>query len=596
MSLPILSPNLKLGLFYFMKIHNHNRYLFLFLSLFYTSWVYSSIADTSLQIGSRYSFEKSLTYQPNSSILFSYKDFYLPKFSYAPSPSIDSIKVPKTSISFITGAKKENFVGVDHFQTIKKMYDLHFNYTRAFHNGFYSNQNSTHNALFLKNRVRLFEDRFMLYVQYFQNKSVLEQNGGIINDSIVLSNSSVIKENVPNQLSSALYSFQNKQFISGFQYDIWQKKDSLETISKIYLNYNYIIAQTQTSYQDITPNFNFYQVTDSAIMNNYPVIFDSLSFLSNINRVNLGFKNKMIDILTGVSSEDIRLRYLNKLNSNNQVLSSFNTLNSSGHLFVKYQSNRLYVSNTSDYIFSGFSQKNFLIHSKLGYLFDHYTLEVGYERSIKNQNFQFYQFSSSLFEYENALLPTAKNQFFVTIQKNKYANLAIRHESIKNFAYFNPSSEPVQHTGVIPYLAISSNFLVPYKTIGLKGSVTYQQSPREDVLPLPNLLTNAQFFYKDTLFKGTLLSEFGLNAFYFSKYYAPKFMSLHQQFYIQQEQKIGNYPILGVYACFYIKTFNITLAYSHVNQKFMTGDYRANPGYFQQDANFRISIRWDLYN
>lgn len=128
--------------------------------------------------------------------------------------------------------------------------------------------------------------------------------------------------------------------------------------------------------------------------------------------------------------------------------------------------------------------------------------------------------------------------------------------------------------------------------------VTYQKSTNEKALPLPRLNVYSNLFIRFKI-AGVLATDFGVDARYFTKYYAPEYCPQMLSFAIQENDEIrkevGNYPLCNVYANFQLKTCRFYIMMSHVNCS-GKGDYFFTPHYPMNGRVLRIGLNWNFYN
>lgn len=94
-------------------------------------------------------------------------------------------------------------------------------------------------------------------------------------------------------------------------------------------------------------------------------------------------------------------------------------------------------------------------------------------------------------------------------------------------------------------------------------------------------------------------AQIGVDMRYFTSYYAPILNPATAQFCVQNTTKVGNYPILNVYANFYVRSLHLRFFahYTHFNHLFMksTPNYFAMPGYPMNPDIFRAGLAWHFY-
>jgi hypothetical protein len=87
-----------------------------------------------------------------------------------------------------------------------------------------------------------------------------------------------------------------------------------------------------------------------------------------------------------------------------------------------------------------------------------------------------------------------------------------------------------------------------------------------------------------------------VEASYYTKYYANRYIPAIRSFHIQNEQAIGDYPFLDVYLNAKIGKARLFVRYDHFNAGMMGYTYYASPFYPAEDASFRFGLTWILFD
>ena len=129
--------------------------------------------------------------------------------------------------------------------------------------------------------------------------------------------------------------------------------------------------------------------------------------------------------------------------------------------------------------------------------------------------------------------------------------------------------------------------------------VTYQNSSKKDVLPLPSLNLFSNLYLKFRVAR-VLLVELGGCMTWFSKYHAPDYLPQLSQFAIQQNSdarvELGGYPFIDVYANMHLKRARFFLSMSHVNAGSGSKMYFLTPHYPTNTRILRFGVSWNFYN
>jgi hypothetical protein len=173
--------------------------------------------------------------------------------------------------------------------------------------------------------------------------------------------------------------------------------------------------------------------------------------------------------------------------------------------------------------------------------------------------------------------------------------LNVSFENIKNHIYFDADGSPQQASENIQVLAADVQLNVTTPWVNLDNHAIYQYTS-SNKLPLPALTLYHNLYYHGCWFKA-LDTQIGVDMRYFTKYYAPILNPALGQFCIQDQEQVGNYPIMNVYANFYVRSLRLKLfvQYQHINTLFMNKPYFEMPGYPMAPGMFRAGLAWHFY-
>ena len=173
--------------------------------------------------------------------------------------------------------------------------------------------------------------------------------------------------------------------------------------------------------------------------------------------------------------------------------------------------------------------------------------------------------------------------------------LNVSFENIKNHIYFDADGSPQQASENIQVLAADVQLNVTTPWVNLDNHAIYQYTS-SNKLPLPALTLYHNLYYHGCWFKA-LDTQIGVDMRYFTKYYAPILNPALGQFCIQDQEQVGNYPVMNVYANFYVRSLRLKLfvQYQHINTLFMNKPYFEMPGYPMAPGMFRAGLAWHFY-
>ena len=232
-------------------------------------------------------------------------------------------------------------------------------------------------------------------------------------------------------------------------------------------------------------------------------------------------------------------------------------------------------------------------------------------------SFYFRNYHSRHFWWDNTNLDkTIHTQLAGSFQLKKLGtHLLVSLDNFKNYTYLGQSYDLIedgtdflrkhnsvevrQNGGNISLITLQLQQNLKFlNLIHWDNELTFQQSSNKDVLPVPtfNLYSNLYLRFK---IARVLKCDLGTDLRYFSKYYAADYCPQLGQFTIQEtpesKVKLGNYPIVNVYANFHLQHTRFFVMYSHVNShdggnSFLVPHYPINKRILQ------FGLSWNFFN
>ncbi|MDR2811044.1 MAG: putative porin [Tannerellaceae bacterium] len=145
-------------------------------------------------------------------------------------------------------------------------------------------------------------------------------------------------------------------------------------------------------------------------------------------------------------------------------------------------------------------------------------------------------------------------------------------ESIQNYIYFNLKGLPEQYRSNLQVISARLKQDIRSGAFGWENEAVFQLSSKEDVLPLPQISAYSNIYVHFKLAK-VLTLQVGADVHYHTEYYAPYYEPATQQFQIQNEKKIGNYPLINGYVNFHLKQARFFVELYNLGSTFVTPNY-----------------------
>lgn len=285
-------------------------------------------------------------------------------------------------------------------------------------------------------------------------------------------------------------------------------------------------------------------------------------------------------------------------------------------LFNRQWTNNLYVGGAlykhrGEHLHYGFDGNVCLLGYKLGEFQVNGHMDAGFKLGkdsltlaaiayIRNETPDYYltHYRSNHYQWNNQFKKTYR--FYVggeVAYPTKWITpkLNVSFENITRQIYFAADGLPQQADGNIQVLAADLELNITTPWINMDNRIVYQHSSSAN-LPLPALCMYNNLYYHGTWVKA-LDVQIGVDMRFFTKYYAPVLNPALGQFCVQNTEKVGNYPMMNVYANFYVKYIRLKLfaQYQHFNASFMNKQYYNMPGYPMAPDMFRAGLSWHFY-
>ncbi len=288
-----------------------------------------------------------------------------------------------------------------------------------------------------------------------------------------------------------------------------------------------------------------------------------------------------------------------------------------GGQIIRTQGRRLHFDLNAQFTFAGERLGDFEIngHTELNFLLFKDTAQVALNAFIKNQlpsyYVRHYHSRYTWYDFDASKEWKARIEAILTSRKTQ-TTITAAIENIKNYTYFqntltratSSSSStsytntwaPQQHYDMIQVFSLNLRQNLHWGILHFDSDITLQSSTHQTVLPLP-LLSSYHNLYIDFRIAKVLHTEFGADLKFFTQYDAPTYSPTLGMFCNQDPdhaEKIGNFPIISVYANFDLKKVRFYIQYYHFNAG--TNRYFWAPGYPASPTGLHFGLSWNFYD
>lgn len=223
-----------------------------------------------------------------------------------------------------------------------------------------------------------------------------------------------------------------------------------------------------------------------------------------------------------------------------------------------------------------------------------------------NFNTLLYQSDYVDYNWQNDFDNVRTQELSFGIVSPTFGNVNVSYTGIDNYTYFGttglvPDFEsqptPLQSETRVDYLKIKVEKKFKYRNFRLANTVLYQNvASGEAVFKVPTFITRNSLYYQDKWFKKALFLQTGVTFKYFPKYNMDAYSPVLGEFFVQDTQEIGGFPMIDLFFNAKVRQTRIFFKYEHVNSLFnTTNTHFAAPGYPYRDGFIRFGLVWDFF-
>jgi len=372
-------------------------------------------------------------------------------------------------------------------------------------------------------------------------------------------------------------------------------------------------------------NFNyetrFYQFDDAA-QNEFfgpaflEVVNDRARLKTMYNEFNMQFSNTTLGVLQGsLGLYDYNYFFDSKLITENQTIE--NQLKGEEIIFGARYANQIggfKLNADVRYTISGALTGN-LMKGTAEYQFNEnnrFKANVHSSAKMPNFNFLLYQSEYSNYNWQNT--ETFQNEKIngigFDLESRFWGNLSVDYTTVANYSYFGINQnaieggfeqsaiKPFQEKNVLNHTKVKYNKEFRLGGFALNNTVMYQNvSQANQVLNLPQLVTRNTLYFSSDVFKKAMFLQTGITLKYFTEYNMDAYNPVLGEFYIQNIEKLGGYPILDFFINARVQQTRIYLKAEHFNSGFnTTNEFYSAPNYPYRDFVIRFGLVWNFFS
>lgn len=257
-----------------------------------------------------------------------------------------------------------------------------------------------------------------------------------------------------------------------------------------------------------------------------------------------------------------------------------------------------------------------LMQGSASYLLkDKHKISISGFASAQMPNFNFLLYQSDYENYNWLNLNTFEKEQIYSMRfdfdSDFWGKLTLDYTTVDNYTYFasnpdvipeegveNAIIKPFQENSALKHTKIKYSKEFSLGGFALNNTVMYQNvSQANQVLNVPQLVTRNTLYFSSHVFKKAMYLQTGVTLKYFTSYTMDAYNPLLGEFYLQNSEKIGGYPMLDFFINAKIQQTRVYLKAEHFNSSFgETSEFYSAPNYPYRDFVIRFGLVWNFFS
>lgn len=205
-----------------------------------------------------------------------------------------------------------------------------------------------------------------------------------------------------------------------------------------------------------------------------------------------------------------------------------------------------------------------------------------------------YQSNYLQYNWYNNFKRTIRNDIIVGLKSNRILDAEVKLGTVDNYVYYDYDRLPQQNESVINIFSVKVAKDLKFWRMGWDNTVLYQTVDSE-VMPLPDWVIRSSLYYKDNAFKKALDWMIGFRVNYYSAYYAPEYNPLISDYHLQNQYKVGNFPITDFFLQAKVRTMRIFLRAENITSLARSRKDWAGPSTPYEPLVIRFGLVWNFF-
>ncbi len=526
-----------------------------------------------------------------------------------------NVKTPYTELAywgtlFANRDKEETNIKFLHSQNLSPGLNINMSYHRYGGKGLVGREATDNRTLSLS--ANYLGKRYVMHTGYIFHGVKREENGGLVDDRMVLDTTLEDSKDLQYKLQSADNHLKRNTFFLTHSYGIPIRLSEDDTLgidrgTATYFGHSFEYSTMSKKYTDriepsdsvgrrfynnmflMSPTESFDSVRVSNLENRFFIRLQPFSSEAIVSKLNGGIGHQLLSIYN--FSPDFYLSDTENSTYNNLYL----YFGAEGSLRKYFQWDAM-----ARYNISGYYENNFMIDGKAR--FSVYPHKEGIHLTgrvlIENKRPNWFnnKYYSNHYQWDNNFDNITETRIEGNLDIPRYRMSAFAgYALVNNSIYYGNQGIVAQHNDNISIISayLQKNFKFGF--LHLNNRVLFQMSSNNEIIPLPAISANFRYFMQFELVKKVLTAQIGADVTVNTSYYAPAYNPALGVFQNQNERKIGNYPYIDAFVNLQWKRTSVFVKYINAAQDWPDSDYFSAHNYIRPQSAIQVGIHWPFY-
>lgn len=232
---------------------------------------------------------------------------------------------------------------------------------------------------------------------------------------------------------------------------------------------------------------------------------------------------------------------------------------------------------------------------------------------LPNFNFLLYQSDYRNYNWVNTetFEPKRVQTLSLGLNSKTFGNYSAEISRIDNHTFFRSTAtdeqfnngqelafvQPFQENNTINHFRIKGEKEFRLKNWALNNTVLFQNVTQDEaILNVPTIVTRNTLYYSKHLFNKALFLQTGITVKYFTAHAIDSYNPLLGEFFVQDREEIGNFPLMDFFINAKVRTARLFLKAEHFNSSFTGFNFYSAPNYPYRDFVIRFGVVWNFFS